>query len=285
MSPAPARHGSRATDSKVLVAVGLALSVALLIGISWSVPVRRIWSALMRTDFWIVLAAMLVASGSFWVRGWRWALLFRPDYRVTSGSATALTAIGMALNALLPGRAGEVARVALAGRRFGCGWAFGAATVVGERLLDGVTLLFFLGVSLLSLPAPTTTSAAMLFGYSLDIDTVGGVVRNLAAVCLLLSALIPSLMSRRARGLLLRLLRVFPGLGARVERPLEEIGRGLGAFRSPRVVLGALFGSLLIWLIVAVANLTVAASAPGIELSFRQALGLTAISVAVAARV
>ncbi len=61
------------------------------------------------------------------------------------------------------------------------------------------------------------------------------------------------------------------------------MGRGLGAFRSPLLILGALLQSLLIWLIVATAVLVLAAGVPGIELGFRQALGLTAISIAAAA--
>ncbi len=276
-------QGSNAVRHRLLTLLGVALSAALLIGISWSVPLQDIWSALLRVDPLIFIASMLIMSSSLWVRGSRWAVLFRPAYRIKSSSATALAVIGLALNAVLPGRAGEVARVALASRRFGCGWAFATATVVGERLLDGLTLLLILGVSLLSLPSPEAVSPASLFGYSVDVGTLGGLARGLALFCLLIGVLILALLDERVRGLLLGLLRVFPRLRARVEHPLEEMGRGLGAFRSPLLILGALLQSLLIWLIVATAVLVLAAGVPGIELGFRQALGLTAISIAAAA--
>jgi uncharacterized protein (TIRG00374 family) len=266
-----------------LVAVVLVLAAALLIGISWSVPVGRIWSALLSTDPWIAFAAMLIVSVSFWIRGWRWALLFRPDYRVGVGSATALASIGLALNAVLPGKAGEAARVALASRRFRCGWAFAAATVVGERLLDAVALLLFLGVALLGLPTPAATSSASLFGYSIDVAALDGAVRNLAVISLLMCALIASLMSKRGRDLLLRALAPLPGLRLRAERPLEEIGRGFKAFQSARVILGGLSQSVLIWFLLALATLVLATGVPGIDLDLRQALGLTAISIVASA--
>lgn len=281
--PAGSRKPNRARGGKVFLVLGAVGAVTLLIGIFWSVPVSEIRTALLGINPWAVLAAMLIVSSSFWVRGWRWALLFRPDYRVKVTAATALAAIGLGLNALLPGKAGEAARVALASRRFGCGWAFATATVAGERLLDGVALLLFLGIALAGLPSPAQDSSAALFGFSISASTLGGLANKLAALSLALCALIAALVSSRGRRLLLRGLTFLPKLRSRLERPLEEIGRGLKAFRSAKLVLGGFAQSVLIWLILASATMVLALGVPSIDLSFRQALGLTAISIAASA--
>lgn len=281
-SPVSPRRTARATSTRAAVA-GFVLAAALLAAITWSVPVDKIWAAFLSMSPWTTIAAMLLVSASFWVRGWRWALLFRPSYPVRVGPATALAAVGLALNAVLPGKAGEPARVALASRRFGCGWAFAAATVASERFLDGVVLLLFLAVALAGLPITAEASSAVLFGYSIDAAALQAVGRKLALVSLALCAIIAMLASQRGRAGLLRALAPLPSLRSRVKRPLEEIGRGLEVFRSARRVLIGLAQSVLIWLVLSSGTLVLAVGVPTIDLSFRQALGLTAIAIAASA--
>jgi uncharacterized membrane protein YbhN (UPF0104 family) len=66
------------------------------------------------------------------------------------------TVIGFMANNLFPARFGEIIRAVVLGRKTGVGKTASFATIVLERMFDGMTILFFLAVTvgLLNLPFP-----------------------------------------------------------------------------------------------------------------------------------
>ena len=66
----------------------------------------------------------------------------------------AATAIGMMANMILPVRLGEIVRAVVLGHRERIDKSAAFATVVVDRLLDGFTILFILGLILLVAPLP-----------------------------------------------------------------------------------------------------------------------------------
>jgi uncharacterized protein (TIRG00374 family) len=96
------------------------------------------------------LAIAVVALGAdYAVRSWRWTVMLReysPTLRVAQVAPAFMASI--ALNNVLPFRAGDAARALIFPARLGIGRSFAAATLVLERLLDLIFVLLLLATGL-----------------------------------------------------------------------------------------------------------------------------------------
>ncbi len=90
----------------------------------------------------------LMHLGSLGLRAMRWRILVRPLAAVPARRLLPPLAIGFMVNFLFPGRAGEVVRAWLLSRREQVSTSAVFATVVVERLFDGLAVICFLA------PAP-----------------------------------------------------------------------------------------------------------------------------------
>ena len=93
---------------------------------------------------------MLVAANP--VRALRWQQLFAAETRPPLGPVTSAMLIGLAVNMLLPLRAGEAARIVALGRSAGVSRVESLGTVALERVLDVFCLLLLLFAALPWLP-------------------------------------------------------------------------------------------------------------------------------------
>lgn len=263
--------------------LGWFLTVVLLLGIVWVVPLGEVGQALLHASFPLLALATTPMLLNLWLRGVRWALLFRPHHAISARAALGPVLISLGLNAVLPGRVGEIARVTLGARKFGTSFPFTMSTVVGERLLDALTLLTFMGGALLLLPQVDASATVSVLGYSLNAEALTSMGRQLGVMSIVLIGLAVWLLSPAFHGLLPRLLsrlpRVGPKVGSWAERIFGEFSRGLTALRSPAIMAQALLLSAVIWLALAAMNLIVAQAIPGISLTVPQALVVTAISI------
>ena len=95
---------------------------------------------------WLAPAVALYLLGLL-VRALRWRILLLPIARIPTGPLFGILSIGFLVNNVLPARLGEIARAILVGRRHGVSRSAALATVVVERIFDGVVMLLFLGVA------------------------------------------------------------------------------------------------------------------------------------------
>ena len=151
------------------LAIGLLVSAVCIWLLLRTVDPAGVAAALGSADAGWLGVAMLLIPISFVVRCWRWQLFFLPADRVSFWGAFAPTMIGYMLNAVLPGRVGELARAALVSRTEGVGTARALGTILVEKIVDVLVLLLLLGglTAALPLPAEVTAgglTAAVLFG-------------------------------------------------------------------------------------------------------------------------
>lgn len=130
--------------------VGLGL-LGLVLGRS---DLASVWSAWQGTDLAWVAAGTVLYFLAPWLRAWRWSLLLKGIARPHRSELFGLTLTCYALNNLIPGRAGELARITLLSLRHGVPWPTVGATAAAERVLDGLSLvgLLFLGLGLTAFP-------------------------------------------------------------------------------------------------------------------------------------
>ena len=174
-------------------------------------------------------------------RVYRWQLLFAPQ-RLRWVKVFHALSIGYFLSNILPGRVGDLVRAFMIGQMEGVSKARSVSTVVVERLMDGLTVVFFFGLT--GFFVPTLPNEARQGALGVAAAGVGGIV-----VLLLLT-----FQKERGMQLLHRLASPFPFL----QRPslwhaLEALIDGFAVLRSPRPIFGVIVWSLYAWITGALA--------------------------------
>ncbi len=222
--------------------IGLAVSAACLYLVFASLDPGALGDALGRVNPVFIIPALGVFFGGVWLRSLRWRLLLRPALtpaqrgRLGTWALFRVLVVGLTVNNLLPARLGEIARAYLLWREQRVEPGATIATIVLERVLDGLTLALFAGIAALLVPFPEQLRRAAL---------VAGGVFVLAAAGLVVFLLLPAPVLRLARWLLRWLPSRMAYLG---ERLLQTFVEGLGVLRQGRALLAVLGLSLLAWL-------------------------------------
>jgi glycosyltransferase 2 family protein len=145
--------------------LGVGLSVALLWWALRDVSFREVGERIRAADLVLFAGAIAIALAGFWFRAVRWGILLLP---IAPGVAfrprLAATFIGFAVNNVLPARVGEFARAFVLARVTAVRSASAFATLVIERLLDGLVLVALLFVAL---AAPGFPAAVQVGGIDL----------------------------------------------------------------------------------------------------------------------
>lgn len=125
---------------------------------------RQLLDALQQLDWRYLLAAVLLTFVSYWLRAVRWHLLLLHERSIPLSSLYSATIIGYMANNLFPARLGEFVRVWLLAEREQLKVAPVFASLVIDRLLDGLSVMVMLLLVLLTLRLPPgmEQAAAML---------------------------------------------------------------------------------------------------------------------------
>lgn len=185
------------------------------------------------------LAAVFTFCG-YLLRTKRWQRFLAPTKSIPVLRLFPVLVVGFALNNLLPGRPGEFARPYWLGRRENLSITLGFATIIVERVADGVALIAILLVGLaafapLGLPLPPAAEtiavgAGLIFGIALAVLVLLVVRHDLALA------------------ILQRATRFLPqGVSARLEKMLGSFVVGLHSLKSGRDVAMIAVLSLAVW--------------------------------------
>ena len=172
-------------------------------------------------------------------RTWRWDYLLRPLKVVSLRDLFPIVVIGYMGNNVYPARAGELLRAYVLKRNEGVSVSASLATVVVERIFDGVIMLLFVFITL-----PT---APFLPDGLRTIVVVGSLIFFTALIVFLFLAARPALASRLYGPLIDRFLPI--PVRERVRGLLNRFITGLASLRDWRHVLMVFFTSIVIWLL------------------------------------
>jgi uncharacterized protein (TIRG00374 family) len=191
-----------------------------------------------------LLPGIAVYFVAVWVRAWRWHYLLGPIRKIPTKKMFPITAIGYMGNNIYPARAGEVLRAVILKRRENVSVSASLATIVVERIFDGVVMLAFIFVNLPELAKLTGSSG---FVGNIQQAAVAGTGAFIGAlVVFLLAAMFPHETMKAG----LRIIRFLP---QRLHVSLIGFSNrfldGLASLRSPLNVLMVFFTSVIIWLL------------------------------------
>ncbi len=198
-----------------------------------------VWDALSRAHYIWIVPGVLTYFLAVVARTWRWHYLLRPIKSVPLRQLFPIVTIGYMGNNIYPARAGEVLRAYALKKRSGVSVSASLATVVIERLFDGVVVLLFVLVALPSL--------TVLPDWLRQIILVASVVFFCALVIFFILAAKPARVQTVYRWLIEKIIPIeFQG---RVHGLADRFMIGLSALRRERDVLMIFFTTLVIWLI------------------------------------
>jgi uncharacterized protein (TIRG00374 family) len=217
-------------------ALGVVLSLLFLWLAFYKVQLNQVLDALRAADYRLIALAALFTFLGYFFRTLRWGRFLLPQKRIPVSRLYPVLVIGFALNNIFPGRPGEFARAISLGQREGLPKTLGLATVVLERVMDGLTLIAIFAVIALGFDLPG-------WGRNAEIVSIAIFAFALAAILILLWR------QDWAAAILARVASILPArLSERLNRMFGSFMLGLHALRSPRDVLAIAFYSFGVWL-------------------------------------
>ncbi|HOE95046.1 MAG TPA: lysylphosphatidylglycerol synthase transmembrane domain-containing protein [Candidatus Sumerlaeota bacterium] len=271
---------SPATRKRLYLLLGCVVSAAAIWWSTRGVSFSRVGRDFARYQYLWLIPGLIAFYVSMYLRCIRWALLFRPHHALTGAGLFSPLMIGFAFNSILPARVGEFVRVYLVGTRLGPGIPAAAATVVVERIFDGLMLLILLVLCLALLP-PLDPGIAIPWGhYTLDAGMINGGIRTLILGSSVLLAAVVLFLLPPFQRLMIGAVRRVPGLPERVRGAVERIilrfAQGFHSMKNPWVLLQVVAHSFAIWVLVGVSNMAVAYGF-GLEMNLLEATAIVAL--------
>ena len=217
--------------------LGLAISAGCLYMVLRRMHLNQVWLALRTARYWWIIPGVVVYFFAVWARTWRWHYLLRPILPIPLPRLFPVVCIGYMGNNVYPARAGEVIRAYVLKRNEAVSISASLATIVVERIFDGVVMLLFVFFSLPLVPMQSwlrqviiLSSLLFLGALALFFAIAASPQRSQAVYNWLIERLLPARFRERARGL------------------LDRFMEGLHSLRSGKDVLMIFVTSLVIWL-------------------------------------
>jgi uncharacterized protein (TIRG00374 family) len=217
----------------------------------------------------------------------RWRLLLDRPAAMPVPRAFGFVGLGYLANYTLPGRPGELVRAGLARALGGVPLTLALASLLLEKVLDGLTILASATAYAAFAPPPDWLRSSV---------SIGGAAFAVGAIVLLLAALAPGFLSHRERARVkAQALRALGpdgaavvagpspgGRGSMLRRQVEHVGAPLRLLRSRRVLLPVIALGLLIWPSIVLHQVLLALGSgvpamPAAWLLFYAALGLASV--------
>jgi len=258
---------------RTLLVVGLAL--ALLVWFLRHANLSSVWSELQQGRIDFLLFALLATGLTYLLRAFRWQYLLLPLGRPHFVECLKTTVIGFAASTLLPARAGEVIRPYLLAKHEGFSATATFASIVIERLLDLLAVLFLFATFVVFYSSGLTSTDPVVYSAL----KVGGLTAFAATLAGLVVMMVVAGHPERLERWALKIERILP---ARVARSVAGFVRafveGLAVVRQPRRMAIAMMLSFPLWLSIAL-GIWSASRAFHIEMSYPGAFLMTTILV------
>lgn len=205
----------------------------------------QFWGVVQKANYVWLVPGIAVYFVAVWVRAWRWHYLLGPIKKIPTKTMFPITTIGYMGNNIYPARAGEVLRAVILKRREGVPVSASLATIIVERIFDGVVMLAFVFVNLPELAKLTSSSGFV--GNIQQAAVIGTGVFLGALVIFLLAAMYPQVTAKVGLWFIERLMP--KKLHEKITGIMNKFLDGLASLRSPFNVLMVFFTSVIIWLL------------------------------------
>jgi uncharacterized protein (TIRG00374 family) len=225
--------------------LGLLISIVFLYFALRGLSLDDVWEAVQTADYIWLLPGVAVYFLGVVVRAWRWHYLLRPLKKISTASMFPIVTIGYMGNNIYPARAGEVLRAVILRDREGVPVSASLATIIVERVFDGVVMLAFVFLNLPELARLTADSGFV--GSIQEVALIGAGAFVGALLIFLLAAMFPNVTQRVIDWLIDHFMLV------RWRESTRDLAMrflsGLESLRSPQEALMIFLTTVIIWLL------------------------------------
>lgn len=243
--------------------VGVLVSIGFMYLALRGLSIADMLAVLPGLKWWWLVPGIAVYFLAVWARAWRWHYLLRPLKSVSTKAMFPIVCIGYFGNNVFPARAGELLRAVVLKRKEDIPVSSSLATIIVERVFDGVVMLGFVFINLSEIAGLTSGSGFVGSIRTLALLGTGAFIG--ALVLFLLAAMFPQKAQLAAATLIEHL--VPERFREKVLGFTERFLSGLESLRSPRDVLMVFVTSVVIWLLETVKYWFVMQAFP-LEVSF-----------------
>jgi uncharacterized protein (TIRG00374 family) len=134
--------------------IGLLISAFFIYLVLPSLHLPDVWQSLQTANYWWILPGVGVYFVGLWARTWRWHYMLRHLKPIPLRRLFPVVCIGYFGNNVYPLRAGEVIRSYVLKRKEEIAMTSSLATVIIERIFDGLVMLIFVFLALPFAPLP-----------------------------------------------------------------------------------------------------------------------------------
>lgn len=227
--------------------LGVAISGFFLYWVLKDIEFAVLWQETIKANYWLILPGVGAYFIGLWVRAWRWHYLLRPVKAVPTKRMFPIVAMGYAGNNIFPARAGEVLRAVVLKSREDVPISASLATIIVERVYDGVVMLAFIFVNLAEL-SRLTEDIVLFRNFTIqDVALWGSVLFFGVLIVFLAAAMMPKFTEKVVRWFVERL--VPERMRTKVMDIATRFLDGLASLSSPVEALMVFFTSVVIWLL------------------------------------
>jgi len=223
---------------RLLVWIGIGVSALFLYLALRGLNLAWVWAIIKQANYWWIIPGILIYFVGVWIRTWRWHYMLRQFKPVPVKRLFPVVCIGYAGNNIYPARAGEVIRSYVLKKNEDIPISGSLATVLVERIFDGLIMLLFVFFALPFVSGIPTQYENFVIALS--------VIFGVTLVVFIAVAARPHWVMKIYTPIATHLL---PGkVRIKVDGMVERFLFGLGSLQSPKDVVMIFFTSILIWL-------------------------------------
>ena len=236
LDPLPSARIMNQKKKRLVILVGVLISAGFLWFSLQGTDFSEIGASLAGARLWLMLPLLAGYAVFYWLKNLRWWMLLRPMRRATQREIFSPLMIGFMGNNVLPAHLGEFVRMYLGARKLRLRNSQVLATIVLERMLDFLAVVFFLGL-------------VLLVGRNVPPDLVRiGWVTAVVGFGFVVAAAVYATWTRPFLTLVRRLTFFLPArLRGALLTQLELGSLGLHSLRDPRLLVGVVATSVLQW--------------------------------------
>ncbi len=225
--------------------IGLAVSAIFLYLALRGLQIERIWEQIRQAEIIWFVPGIAVYFIAVRLRSWRWKHLLSPVKRLQVSEIFPIISIGYMGNNIYPARAGEIFRAALLKRDYNVPVSATVATILAERIFDGIVILSFIFINLSNI-GKILGGAENTEGYQ-RLACWGAVIFLTIFVIFLAAAMFPG----KAKNFLSKLTRALlpRKWDEKASSIIHRFIEGLTSLRSPKDIFLILGTSALIWIL------------------------------------
>ena len=225
--------------------VGLLISVLFLFFALRGLHITDVWEGIKSADYIWVIPAVFIYFLAVWMRAFRWHLFLHPIKTIPIKRLFPVVTIGYMGNNIFPARAGEVLRSVVLKRQHKVSVSASLATIVIERVFDGVVMLGFIILNLSQIASMPGTEE---FTKTIHAVSLWG---SLIFFSILLLFLLAGIFPEKANSFLFLMIgKLIPiKWRGKIQLISQKFINGLRTLSSPTEVFKIIIMSIAIWLL------------------------------------